>query len=323
MTFQSNLLEEGLLFFAKAFQNLVETFDASDVEYRIRVLCSDLGWTLPDTVPRSLFEFAEAVVTLSRKLRQFEDLKEGGKDRALVTLAGADLASALIHFAQLQSKLPPLLADQLPQDFISATNLPSLFSERLYGFLIVNALTETLPIQSSVLRILGILEATCKQEDLSHFQPKFVLRRFNWNRLEQLALNPGGVFEEVYGWGTPSINTELLLELIFCLSRVIGYPGKFDYPSQKLIKAIAPTIPNPEIDRSLKFTLFGFNEADASLLVTTVPKASVFEPQAIALAIQTSRLPNGISVPLSYNRKILLKSTLDASGGVALVLFLV
>ena len=313
-------LEKGALALGRMLQGLMRPLDSSDPGPVLKSFVADLGWTLPDPVPPALIGLKDSVAGLSQKVGHLEDLVASGASDAELLAAGADVVAALVHAVNAIGALPGALAAQLPPAFVAATNLPDAFANRLFGTLIVDRLKEALPLETRLLRLLGVIEIASRPEDPAHFQPAFQLRTVHWDRVGTLFSDPVQLMKDVYGWGGPSIDLAPLQEALFSLSFALGFPGTYDFPSPGLLKTIAPGVATPKPDRSFELTLFDYGVVKATALITTVPKASPGEIQGLAVAVVATGSLDKLEIPLGADLTLGLGATIDASAGVALVL---
>jgi hypothetical protein len=313
-------LENGALALGKVLQRMVRPLDSTDPASGLKAMIADLGWTLPDPVPPALIGLKDSITSLAQKTDDLARLVKALAGDAELLAAGAELLAAMVNAANTIGALPGALAAQLPPGFVAATNFPSLFAQRLFGTLIVDGLIESLPVESTIVRVLGLIEIADLPADAAHFQPAFKLRAIHWERLSMLLSDPVQIMHDAYGWGSSSINLKPLHDALFSLSFALGFPGVYDYPSPGLLKTIAPGVANPKPDRSFELTLFDFGPFKAKAALTTVPKASPGEIQGVAIALVTTGSLDKLQIPLSAGLTLGLTATFDASAGVAVIL---
>ena len=314
-------LENAALALGRLARTLVPVFDSADPAQIVKSYVANLGWSLPDPVPPALLAVRNGLADLADKVGALEDAISANAGDAALLAAAAGLAEALVNLVKALQGLPAALNAQLPPAFVAATNFPNAFADRFLGTLIADGLSNSAPLLSRVLRLIGLIEIAMKPADAAHFQPAFKLRAVHWDRIGRLLSDPVQLMKDVYGWGSPAIDIQPLQDALFSLSFGLGFPGTYDFPSQGLLKAIAPAVASPKPDRSFAFTLFDFGAlANARLLVTTTPKANALEGQGLAVAVTTSAGLDKISIPLDAHLSLDLGATMDASAGVAVVL---
>ena len=127
-------------------------------------------------------------------------------------------------FATAIKALPERLRSQLPAEFVAATHIDKEILSRLFD----DALSRHLEYESPDLflfgRLLGLVEVVPQPADPARFQPAFTSRSVRWDRLEPLVTNPAAVMRDVYGWGTPELDSEKLLMALRDLSMVFLAP---------------------------------------------------------------------------------------------------
>lgn len=313
-------LESGALALGRLLQRMVRPLDSADPATGLKAMVADLGWTLPDPVPPALIGLRDSIASLAQKTDHLTTLVASGAGDGDLLAAGAEVVAALVNAVNTIGSLPGALAAQLPPGFVAATNFPNVFAQRLFGTLIVDGLLEMLPLETNIVRVLGLVEVVDLPPDPAHFQPAFKLRALHWERLGMLLLDPVAIMHDAYGWGTSSINLKPLHDALFSLSFALGFPGVYDFPSPGLLKTIAPGVVNPKPSRSFQLTLFDFGVVKATAALTAVPKASPGETQGIAIALVTTGSLDKFQIPLSADLTLGLTATIDASAGVALIL---
>lgn len=311
-------LENSALALGKVLQRIVHPLDSADPATGLKTLARDLGWTLPDPVPPALIGLKDAIASLSQKTDHLASLVSSSAGDGDLLAAGADVVAALINAVNVIGALPGALSAQLPAAFVSATNFPSQFAQRLFGTLIADGLLEAFPVESKIARVLGLIEVADLPADAAHFQPAFQLRTIHWERLGMLLSDPSQILHDAYGWGTPSITLQPLHDALFSLSFALGFPGVYDFPSLGLLKAIAPAVSSPKPDRIFELPLFNYGPVSATAALTTIPKASAGETQGIAIALVTTGSLDKLQIPIDTDVTLEFTATVDASAGVVL-----
>ena len=313
-------LEQSALAIGKVLRRLVSPLDSSDPGPGLKALVADLGWTLPDPVPPSLTGLKSGIASLTQNVDTLAGLVNSGASDSQLIATAADVVGALAAVISAFEALPGSLPAELPAAFVAATNFPNAFVTRLLNVLIVDGLTAAAPTTSRTLRLLGLIEISNQPSDAAHFQPNYVLRSLHLERIATLLSNPAQVLQDVYGWGTPSINLQPLQDALFDLSCSLGFPGIYDFPTAGLLKAASPTVVAPKGDRLFQLVLFDNGIVNASAAITTAPTANPGEKQGIAIALSTTGSLDQLTVPLGANLNVSFSASIDASAGVALVL---
>lgn len=319
----ANTLEQVAEIVAKALLPLAEVLDASDDD--IKGFVEQLGWMLP-TVPPVFSNLQAASTRVVDALRNLEsqrlELEEGAGSESNVLTALAQVLLTVSDLANEIHRLPDGLRSQLPTDFLSNTRIADAIEKRLFDFCVSTIIEENFSIVYRSLQLLGILEERLEAEDLTINQPEFFYRRVWWERIPQFLQNPQGVFQEIYGWGTPTLESEKLFETVYQLSEGLLVPAEIDYPSNALIQAVAPGVTIPTDDGpepQLIIPLISSDVVTFSLAMYPIPKAIPAELQGLAITLIASG-DISVEIPLSPNLKFTIESGIDLSPGVALML---
>lgn len=313
-------IEQAAVGVGKLLRSLIAPLDSSDPSTGLKALVAELGWTLPDPVPPVLISLKDSVTTLSHGVEKIVTLIEANGSDSDIAAAAVQVVAALAKLVEALAALPSALPAQLPPGFVAATGFPNAFVGRLFDVLIVDAMWNSLPLTSRVLRVLGLIEITPKDADPAHFQPAYTLRTMHWERIGTLLSDPEQLFKDVYGWGTPTLQLQPLQEALFALSWAIGFPGSYDYPSQGMLHTIAPAVANPKGQRSFEFVLFDNGLIDLTAALTSIPKASPGELQGLAVALVASGSLADLELPMRPNLTLSFDATLDATAGIVLAL---
>ncbi len=215
----------------------------------IKNLVALVGWTLP-SVPPSLLALRDSLVqvhtsladlTVARAAADLDDGDSSAVDSALESLA-ADLAFA---FNDLR-ELPARLRAELPASFVAATHIDEELESRIFDRLLSIDMGQNAAVLYHLLRVAGVIEFSEEPEDPAHFQPAFERYRIRWNRLLQLT-DPGSLARDVYGWGTPALDTARLFRELVPLAWTLGMPCEVRYADAVFTQRIAPgTDPHAE-----------------------------------------------------------------------------
>ncbi|RPH75598.1 hypothetical protein EHM76_01285, partial [bacterium] len=316
-------IERIAQFIAEALSGLLPFVGTNDPTGEpIRQLVRELGWELPGPVPPSLIALRPAIATLAETSTRAAALLEkarSGQEPSIeetafiLTALVAALGKTIADLSQLNSKL----ASELPPAFVSATQINQNFQTRLLDTLFIEAALKRVPMAVHALRVLGIFEISQQEANPATSQPEFTFRRIYWERIPQFFQKPGDVFRDAYGWGTPDLKLEPLLEALVALASAHGI---YDYPSKGLIQAVAPTVdPNTaDIERSFEMPIIDLGLFKAIAGITSIPKASPTELQGLAVALFITGGTAKIEIPLTTTISLILGGSLEGSTGIAL-----
>jgi hypothetical protein len=279
-----------------------------------------LGWTLP-SVPPSLVDVRDSLVQLHASLADLgtaQGKDERGDDSANVEEAGetllADLALTIADLYQLPDKL----RTELPAPFVAATHIDEELADRALDWLLSNDMAQTSAVFYRVLRVAGIVEVTDEPEDPAHFQLAFERHRIRWNRFAQIV-DPASLARDVYGWGTPTLDTDRLFRELIPLSLALGMPGEVRYSSPAFMQRVAgATDPNVEPIPQLWMPLTQTEEFTLFLVTVGRPSANTTDPQGLALALVPSA-GGDFNVALGDGLELDVKAVAQIGTGAALI----
>jgi hypothetical protein len=304
---------------AAALRPLASALDAADDT--TEDLALQLGYELP-SVPPSLAGLKDAGERLIDSLDAVDDAAialadETGDEDALLTAAGLLLLDVGLTFGRIED-LHNTLGGELPAPFVAATNIAQDFPTRLYEFLVHSALESQAPLATHILAFFGIVEAIPQPEDATKFQPEFVLRRLRIERLATLLQDPAGLFREVYGWGTPTLDAQRLFVALRDLSFDLLHPARIEYPSPLTLAALGvenavPPDDGPEPE--LIVPVLVTDAGTVSMVLFPIPTSSPTEQQGLAATLIADA---GITETIQITPELRLgvTATIDLSAGV-------
>jgi hypothetical protein len=317
-----NTLEKIAQALAGALLPVAEVFDQADDN--ILGFVEELGYILP-SLPPSLKGLQGTGQNLVESLIELRDLR---LDTELDSSAEGELALAFARillqvtdFAVKVSELKSRLGAELPAPFVSDTNIANDFETRLYDYAFWHALDHHAPVARQVLSLIGVLESTHFDEDLAVHRPEYEQKKIRWDRIPLLLSDPGAIFADVYGWGTPDLDTEKLFEVLTDLSFHFLGPAEINYPALSTIQAIAPgAAPDPTQgpDPELRLPLLNQAALTVAVILYSPPKGSPTEPQSLAATLIASG-DLGLDLPLHEKLVLEIDSTLTLALGLALV----
>ena len=306
-----------------ALRPLASALDAADDS--VEDLARDLGYDLP-SVPASLAGLKDAGERLIDSLDAVDAAaialaEETGDETDLAVAAGLLLLDVGLVFGRIES-LRNSLGGELPPAFVTATNIAQDFPTRLYEFLVHSALEHKAPLAAHILAFFGIIETIPQDADETKFQPEFVLRRLRLERLGTLLQDPADLFREVYGWGTPALDSQRLFVALRDLSFDLLHPATIDYPTTTTLAAlgvetvVAPDDgPDPQLTAPVLVTDLG----TVSVVVFPLPISSPSEQQGLAATLVADA---GIAetIPITPELRLDVTATIDLAAGVLAVI---
>jgi hypothetical protein len=298
--------------------------DISGDVRRAAQLLALLGWKLPpgvDDIGVARLDVANVVARLRElaELRSSETTTEAELAAALVEL-GVAVASALENLEGLASDF------QATPEYLDATDVVSEFFPRLGDLLVVQLTGAASPPAVPIGILLGLIELTLLPADPAIFQPEHVRQAVHFGRIPKALTDPGGLFEEVYGWGTADFDGNSLvanlagvLEHFAVASRLRRLPRRVEEQLSGRSVPEADTDPATQVLVSVARGL-GLDEIDVGLALYPLrPEVQGGTDGGIGIspyAFGTSET----RFPLSEELALVLDASADLQGGVALLL---
>jgi hypothetical protein len=288
------------------------------------VLLAQLGWQLP-TVPQSLRDLSQPTGALSGSLGALDIALDAagddGEDDSAVTAALVELAVDLATLATALHDLPAQLRAQLPAAVITATGIDTQFQERLFHTLLDVQLEKRQPLVAAVMQLLGLREVTEEEADPAKFQTAFTRRRLRPDRLPTLLTDPSGLARDVYGWGTPALDTVRLFDALLAVGFAVLMPGRMRYPGHEVLEALDAGVDvTADADLPYEFVqpLISFGDVGLAIgLLATPPRP----PQAqglVATLLGTGALHG--ELPLGPGTVLHVDADMDLSTGLSVIL---
>jgi hypothetical protein len=309
-----------------AMTPFTEVFDRADDD--IAAFAANLGYILP-SLPPSLKnlqaasrELASAVAKLEQQTVSVEetDGSVDSEDNQAVLEAIGEVVLKVTALLAILANLKNSLASELPGPFVTATNIANDFEPRLFDWLIWNALDDQAPFIRQILTLFGIVESTDFTEDVTQFRPEYSLKQVHWERIPAYFQNPGQVFADVYGWGTPDLKTDKLFEILVELSRHMLSPAEIGYPTDAYMDALSPgaSSSNAEVEPYLRWQLFNLEILSVAALLYPTPKVNPADIQGLALTLVSDAEFNQ-TFQMNERFQLELKASINLALGLALV----
>ena len=288
----------------------------------------ELGWTVPDSLD-SLGIDASKFDTVLQKLEIVLDINFETESNTNILAKFADLLAAVIPLFVQIYQVGSTLDTKLDTAFKTATGIVNQIPVRLVDYLLHQFFCSHYPPLYRALIVFGIFEIKSFEEDAASFTSNHKRRIIYYDRLLKLLTKPDELFGEVYGWGTPAANLNLLLENLYHLAIVLNLPARLEYPVfEKDVNLSSPAIvpDEGEADRyELRFPIFSeYNDIATVELGTTlmiVPPVNAGEAPGLALCPYVEgALEAEILLDKSGRWVLTVKSELDLVAGVGLIL---
>ncbi len=191
-----------------------------------RVLLNRLGWDLPpgaDDIGLAALDLSAALTAVMR----LESLRAADASDQEIAAATADLVIAVADtLLALSDAASQFLA---PAEYLAATDIVDEFVPRLADLAVIQATTLAMPMVTAIAQLCGVFVIEHRDANPAIFQVEHVRHTVRWDRLGRLFSDPGAVFREVYGWGTPNFRGEALLRnlanvLQFLTDNIVARP---------------------------------------------------------------------------------------------------
>lgn len=150
--------------------------------------------------------------------------------KTAVTTAFAPMASITTDPVGFAAKVPDVVEDLA--DFVETTKTldtvlatASDLSERLFNYLVFSYVQRRTPTVHALLVLFGVFQ----YESVSALgsQPAYLKRDVRWDQFPKL-LDPPAAFADLYKWGKPGFDSNLLLERVGGVAWALGIPSSYD-----------------------------------------------------------------------------------------------
>ena len=193
--------------------------------------------------------------------------------------------------------------------------------DKLFELLLTDHLAAELPALYSVLEVLNVIEVVPVAAGVG--RPSFVQTAFHWNRIGKIISEPGQLPQRVFGWGTPGLRVDRVVDVMSRMFFALGFPVRTQPTDPRLLNAYLglghrPTPPAPpSLIVPFYFIDIGGNHLQASFVLRAQPATGgglpglILEPQ----------IPD--SFPLSLQLADIIKLRLLAQTNIATTLGIV
>lgn len=286
-----------------------------------RQLIGLLGWDLPPGVADIGLTDLQ-VAELAARLDALGELRSqpDPPDVELAAAVAEVLSAAIDALDQIESIADGL---QATPGYVEASGIKDELFRRLGDLLVVQMLGTTVPAVVPLGILLGLFEFTHLPADPATFQIEHIRQVVRWDRFATLFDDPSELLREVYGWGTPQFDGELLL---LNLGRVAEYfaadVGARPFPreaEEQITGGPLPGEPGAQLFVSVAKGL-GFDAHDAGITVYPLQPTA---PGAADGGIGISPYVDGTTdrtFPLSDALSLVVSASAELEDGIALVL---
>jgi len=189
---------------ATALQPLITAFSSTEA---FKGFMLRLGWS-PSDLPPAYSNLANLVSAVVDKVENLGD-NPSPSDIADLVQKGVAAFGAI----QSISTAPP---------GVDAGAFLAEIGERLFEILLTDFLTAEMPAAYNALFALNVI--TLDKQPATATRPAYVRVKFDWSALPRIISNPGSLPQQVFGWGTPDLDTQKVLDYIAPLFFALKFP---------------------------------------------------------------------------------------------------
>ncbi|GAA0554316.1 DUF6603 domain-containing protein [Actinomadura livida] len=284
-----------------------------------RALLHRLGWSPPPGVD----DIGLAALDLSdllAKVTRLDALRASGTaDDAELAVAVAEVAVAAAEAVDAVRRVPDGFV--APAGYLAATRIADEFVPRLTDLAVVGTTASAAPMVAAIAQLCGVFVTEHRAADPAVFQVEHLRHIVRWDRLGALFTDPGGVFREVYGWGTADFHGQ---ELLHNLGNVLHFVSD-DITSQPLPRRVEAQLAGVSAQEGQAMQLL------LSLLRDQVTARDIgftlFEVRRTAPAASDGGLglapyvlgTDQVDIPIAAGVALRLQTSVNVQDGVALV----
>lgn len=317
----ADTLQAVAKFLAGAFKPFLASLGSND---SVTGFVAELGWSLPSVPPAltALGTSGDAMLDALTEVEAAVEAVDAGGDPATLIQALVKLLVQIGVFASDVANLPAQLQAQLPPAFVAATGIDQNFETRLFHDLAVRELDTALPLTTSLLALIGLIDEKAVAADGAHFQPTYTSRVIRFDRLGKFLNDPLSVLADVYGWGTPTLDLATMFKNIERVSYNLMGPIELRVPADTTLNALAPggVVP-PDDGPAPALTIPIYENGPFTLVVAVLPlpKVTPGELQGVAITLELA-ITADTTFQLAPLLGLTLDGTLDLTAPVAAVI---
>ena len=168
-----------------------------------------LGWELPPGVS-DIGVTQLQVSELADRLDALGELRlQADPSELEVAAAVAEVVAALMDALEQVEQIAGGL--QATPQYLQASGIEDELFRRVGDLLVIQMLGTTVPAVVPIGILLGLFEFTQLPADRATFQVEHIRQVVRWDRFSTVFGDPASLLQEVYGWGTPDFDGNLLL----------------------------------------------------------------------------------------------------------------
>ncbi len=262
---------------ATALQPLIAAFSSAEA---FKGFMLRLGWS-PSDLPPSYSNLANLVSAVVDKVENLGD-NPSPSDIADLVQKGVAAFGAI----QSISTAPP---------GVDAGAFLAEIGERLFEILLTDFLTAEMPAAYNTLFALNVI--TLDKQPATATRPAYVRVKFDWSALPKIISNPGSLPQQVFGWGTPNLDAQKVLDYIAPLFFALKFPVALRPSDDETVlgysdPAAVPVLPSSKtLDVYFYSVAIAGQELDAGFRLRPLPASGALLPGFALEPVIPSQFP--------------------------------
>jgi len=192
--------------------------------------------------------------------------------------------------------------------------------DRLFELLLTDHLSAELPAAFSLLQALNVIDIQSNASTPG--RPSFIRTQFRWERISKIISEPAKLPSETFGWGTPNLRVDRIVDVLSRLFYALGFPARVTPPSPRLLNAYLdrghlPALPSPpSLIVPFYFVEIAGRQLQAALALRAQPATKGGLPGIILEPQIPDKFPLKISLADGITLRILAQTNIATTLGV-------
>ena len=167
--------------------------------------------------------------------------------------------------------------------------------ERLFEILLTDFLAAEMPAAYNTLFALNVI--TLDKQPATATRPAYVHVKFDWSALPKIISNPGSLPQQVFGWGTPNLNSQKVLDYIAPLFFALTFPVALRPSDDETVLGYSDPATVPVLASSKTLDVYFYSvaiageELDAGFRLRPLPASGALLPGFALEPIIPSQFP--------------------------------
>ena len=262
---------------ATALQPLITAFSSTEA---FKGFMLRLGWS-PSDLPPAYSNLANLVSAVIDKVESLGD-NPSPSDIADLVQKGVAAFGAI----QSISAAPP---------GVDAGAFLAEIGERLFEILLTDFLAAEMPAAYNTLFALNVI--TLDRQPATATRPAYVHVKFDWSALPKIISNPGSLPQQVFGWGTPNLDAQKVLDYIAPLFFALKFPVALRPSDDETVLGYSDPATVPVLASSKTLDVYFYSvaiageELDAGFRLRPLPASGALLPGFALEPIIPSQFP--------------------------------